>query len=188
MSLHYCLTAGLKYIDQDAHTRSIGLASRIIDVIHCSPLSTVAPWTTPANRGADGETLVTPSGRGLAKTQSQRERSMKRDRPPTNNSSSDWIIHCSVQLLVIFLSQRSWPLLLKGVSVVCGLKRAARRKLKIADLCLANKEQQPTAGCQLGYATHSDSSASSMERRSFTETEFEAFGWIWCKISARFGV
>lgn len=130
-------------------------------------LSTTTQRTTPANRGAGGETLVTPSGRGLAKTQSQRERSMKGDRPPTNNSSSDWIIQRSGQLFVIFLSQRSWPLLLKSVSVVCGLQRAARRKLKIADLCLANKEQQPTAGCQLGYATHSDSSASSMEAQEF---------------------
>ena len=28
----------------------------------------------------------------------------------------------------------------------CGLKCAARRKLKIADLCRVNKEQQPSAG------------------------------------------
>lgn len=37
----------------------------------------------------------------------------------------------------------------------CGLKCVARRKLKIADLCLVNKEQQPSAGWQLGNATHS---------------------------------
>lgn len=152
------------------------------------PLSSTSQWTTPANRGAGGESLVTPSGRGLVKTLSQTERSMQRDRPPTNNSSPHWIMQRSVQLLVIVLIRRIWPLLLKSVSVVCGLKRAARRKLKIADLCLANKEQQPTAGCQLGYATHSDSSASSMRRRSFTETKSEAFGWIWCKISFCFGV
>lgn len=55
------------------------------------------------------------------------------------------------------------------LGIVCGLKHAARRKLKIVDLCLANKEQQLSVLCQLGNATHSDSSASSMERRNFTK-------------------
>lgn len=48
------------------------------------PLSTITPRGAPADRGADGEALVTPSGRGLVKTQSQTERSMKgADHPPT---------------------------------------------------------------------------------------------------------
>lgn len=165
----YNITEQLDWnISSRTHTHSTGLASRVIDVIHCFPL-TLTPWTTLASRGAVGETLVTPSGRGLVRTLGLWERSMKRYRPPTNNNSSDWIIHRLVQLLVMSFRQRSWPLLLKSVLVVCGFKCEARRKLKIADLCLVNKEQQPTPGCQLEYATHSDSSTSSMECRSFSE-------------------
>lgn len=108
---------------------------------------------------------MTPSGRGLVQTFNQREQSIKTDRPPTNDNSYDWIIHPYVQLLVIFLTQTSLPLLLKGFLVVCGLKCGAKRKLETADLCLANKEQQSTSGCQLGYATHSDSTASSVKSR-----------------------
>ena len=136
-----------------------------------------------ANRGAVGETLVTPSGRGLVKTLGQRARRMKRYELPTSNNNSDWMLHCSSQMLVVTLRRRTWPLLLKGVLEVCGLERAAKRKLKIADLCLANKEQQSTAGCHLGYSTHSDSSAFSVEYRTETETDFEAFGWIRCESS-----
>lgn len=195
MSLQYYRTAGLKYIDQNTRThmptQHIGQTSCIIDIIHCSPLGTVTPPRAPANGGADGETLVTPSGRGLVKSRSQRERGKKK-RQTTQQQRQFRLDDPPLGPIVSHLPEsEESAFVIEGVSrlVVWGLGRAARRKLKIADLCLANKEQQPTAGCQLGYATHPDSSPFSLGRRSFGfEIGFEAFGWIWCKSSACIGV
>ena len=84
MSLQYHWTAGLKYIDQNAHTQQRPGRSLLLMSFIVLPLSTITPRGAPADRGADGEALVTPSGRGLVKTRGQTERSMKgADHPPT---------------------------------------------------------------------------------------------------------
>ena len=114
------------------HQRHKVSASCNIDVIQGSPLSAITPWTTPANRGAVGEPLVTPSGGGLVQTLGQTESLMKRQRPPTSNGSSDWTLHRSSQFLVIFLSWETWPLSLKAVLGVCGIERAAKEEIQLS--------------------------------------------------------
>ncbi len=106
MSLLYYWTAGLKYIEQNTHTltNTEGLAGRLIDVIHCSALGTVTPSSALTNRGAAGGTLVTPSGRGLAKTQSQRER-IKKKRQTTHQQQHFQLDNPQLGPIVSHLSQ-----------------------------------------------------------------------------------
>lgn len=102
----------------------------------------MTPESTLAYRGAVGETLVTPSGRGLGKPLGQRQWSTERDRPPINKNSLDWILHRFAPNCLSYLPHlKSSPCVVEGSLLeVCGLVRATKRKLKIAYPCLANKE------------------------------------------------
>lgn len=144
----HCIVRQTKKKKSWSEDRRLVSPSSIIDFIHCSPLGTMNPETTPPNRRAVGETFLTPSDRGLVKSLGQREKRMQRDRPPINKNILDWILHCFCPRFQVIPSSFE-KLGLNGALEVCGLERATKRKLKIAAACLANKEHHSTEVCHI---------------------------------------
>lgn len=131
------------------------LTSCIIDVIHSSPPIPITPWMTLANRGAVGETLVTPSGQGLVKI------FICARKQTTHQQQQFWL---EPQQLIPVVWDHPQSRNLAFLLEVCGLAHEAKREVMIADLCLANKELQNSTACRLSCATHFDSSASVKRR------------------------
>lgn len=170
----------MKHIDQS--TCNV-LPSCIIDVHHFSALTTLTRYTTLANRGGVGETLVTPSGRGLVKrlepkrqehessqtTHQQQQPGLDNPTAPSHSFKPSSLFPecgmCWLKVVLGHVGQSVWQ----------------RGNWKLLICAWQIKSSSVTAGCLLGYTTHPDSSAPSAEWRNGTKSE--TFCWIGCELA-----